>query len=89
MSTLIVARKLVLHALIVIARIKLLMSVKRLSNRKAVSIMAKTERIILEKIAADMAFYSMEYTEKTYDEILKEARKLSNDELINFITEAA
>ena len=48
--------------------------------------MAKYERDHLEKIAADMIYLSMEYIGKSYDEILEEAKTLTDEELVDFIT---
>lgn len=47
--------------------------------------MASSERAILEEIAADIIYLSMEYIGTEYADILEEAKQLSDIELVNFI----
>lgn len=49
--------------------------------------MSRDARELLEEIAADMVAGSMQYMDLTRDEILDEARKLTDDELFEFVTE--
>ena len=50
--------------------------------------MANAERKVLEEIAADIIYLSMEYLySMTYDDILAEAKKLTDKELVDFIAE--
>ena len=48
--------------------------------------MSAFDREPLEKIAADIIYLSMEYLySMTYDEILEEAKKLTDKELVDFL----
>ena len=49
--------------------------------------MAAADRKILEEIAADILYLSMEYIGTAYTEILAAAKELTDAELINFICE--
>lgn len=49
--------------------------------------MSKDARELLEAIAVDMISGSMQYNCMSRDEIAEEARKLTDDELFDFVTE--
>lgn len=49
--------------------------------------MSRDTREILEAIAVDMIAGSMQYMDMTREEIADEARKLTDDELFDFVTE--
>lgn len=49
--------------------------------------MSKDAREFLEEIAVDMISGSMQYMGMTREEIADEARKLTDDELFDFVTE--
>lgn len=48
--------------------------------------MAKEDRATLEEIAVEIIIGSMQYMDRTADEIRAEAGKLTDSELVDFIT---